>query len=58
MPNEIVFALKYRNVITLVREWHYGEYTSLYYYHYLPLRMSYKYKFRYKADKFLMYERV
>ncbi len=58
MANEITFALKYRNVIYLEREWHYGDYTPLYYYHYLPLRMSYKYKYVYKTNKFAMYERV
>lgn len=58
MAHNIIYCLKYRNVIQLEREWHCGDYTPLYYYHYLPHRKSFKYKFSYKAKKFVMYERV
>lgn len=58
MANRICFALKYRNVIYLEREWVYGELiTPTFYYQYLPLE-AHKYKFVYKANKFIMYERI
>lgn len=58
MDNKVIFALKYRNVITLQWDWPYGDYTPLYYYYYSPLLRSYKYTFVYKAKNFVMYERI
>lgn len=56
MASRITFALKYRNMVHLIHEWHYSDVVPEYYYHY-SLR-SEKYKFLYKGKGFLMYEKV
>lgn len=57
MPNQLIFCLKYRNVIILEREWHYGDFIPDIYYYYESLN-AYKYGFSYKANKFIMYDRI